>query len=383
MPNQPPPIPQVPGSRPAPPVPPAPAVGYAGPAMPPAATEPSGAAVVQLSFWQQPFVQDILPFIASLALHLGLLLLGLATVKVVQTVATVVQEQIIIPDSGIVEGAVEGGIPHPGLGGDPTRDAAQDRYKDVPPDRQGWAEKPGKNLEMTLMGGGSGDAEGQSIIGSGGALGGPGRGVGIGRGDGVGSGTGDGSGPLAPFGIPGGGGGIGPRSKVFGPPGGARRVAYVCDASGSMMSKFDDLRVEIHKAIDNLKPTQQFNVIFFQAEKAEAADPNNLLMANPDSKRRASEFLERVVASGQTNPIPALEIAFRQRPELIYLLTDGEFPDNDAVLRFIKERNADKRIKINTIAFVNRGEEYERILKNIAQENGGLFKYVGEEDLGH
>ena len=38
-------------------------------------------------------------------------------------------------------------------------------------------------------------------------------------------------------------------------------------------------------------------------------------------------------------------------------------------------------MKINTIAFINRGEGYEQVLQTIARENGGTFRYVSQDLL--
>jgi len=384
----PPPAPQAPAANPPQPLV-RPAAHNAPPPPRPAAEPHSGATIdeeggappVHLTFWQQPWVQDVLPFLTSLALHAGIILVVWMTATAVVKVVQVVKEQIIIPDATIVEGAEIGGIPHPGLGGDPTRDAAQDKIMDVPPDSQGWSEKPSINLTNTLMGGGGGDTPTDPTIGIGlGGSFGKGKGIGSGVGSGVGSGAGDGSGALAPFGVPGGGGGIGPKAPFMGMSGNARFVAYVCDASGSMMNRFDSLRVELRKAIDNLRVIQSFNVIFFQETSAAAVD-KNLVVANPENKRKAYDFLEKTAPHGSTDPIPALKIAFDSKPQLIYLLTDGDFPDNEAVLKYIRERDKDHSVKINTIAFVTRGEEYEKVLKTIATETGGLFKYVSDKEL--
>src|SRR5437867_4118677 len=145
----------------------------------------------QRSFWQQPFVQDVLPFLTSLVLHIGVIVFGLLMLKVGQAVVVALrQEQIIVPEAEMVVNGPEGGIPHPGLGGDPTRDAAQDKFPDVPKDSKGLAEKPGPTLQVSLIGGGGGEADGQTQI----ALGanatlGAGSGVGAGVGKGYGSGT--------------------------------------------------------------------------------------------------------------------------------------------------------------------------------------------------
>jgi len=88
------------------------------------------------------------------------------------------------------------------------------------------------------------------------------------------------------------------------------------------------------------------------------------------------------VARGSTDPIPGLELAFKQQPDLIYLLTDGDFPDNAAVLKFIREHNVGAhKAKINTIAFMDHGAAYEKVLQDIARENDGVFRYVSNEEL--
>src|SRR3712207_7538590 len=50
---------------------------------------------------------------------------------------------------------------------------------------------------------------------------------------GQGTGEGDGGGPVAPFGLPGGGGGLGPKSPFLGVSGNAMKVVYLCDSSRS------------------------------------------------------------------------------------------------------------------------------------------------------
>jgi len=371
-------------------------------APPKVAVAPGGAAVaaapenqfaLELSFWQTPFAQNVLPFITSLVLHISLILLAVLTVEVVRTVVVEARkEMIIVPEGEMVADGPEGGIPHPGLGGDPTRDAAQDKFPDVPKDSKGIAEKPGPNLIPSLMGGGGGgDADGSAIIGIGPGGLGSGGGIGTGKGAGIGSGDGDGSGVLAPFGIPGGGGGIGPKSNFIGLGGNARRIAYVCDASGSMLNMFDSLRVEMRKSIENLRPVQSFNIFFFQDEGVATPDKTGLMPATPDNKRKAYDFLDKFFPRGTTNPIPALELAFAQKPELIYLLTDGDFsgPGNQAVIDYCRNKTADGKTKINTIAFIQKESrdnpqdlEFVKALQMIAKNSGGRFRHVTEEDMG-
>lgn len=348
------------------------------------AVEMSPAIVVPLNFWQQSWVQNLLPLCTSLAVHIGIVVVALVFFKTVETVyKQVVQEQIIVPDATLVEGTEPGGIPNPGLGGDPNREAAQDKYPDASATSDGWADKPSKTLTDALMGGGSGDTQSSSAMIGLGAGAGAGTGTGFGEGSGLGSGTGDGSGKLAKFGVPGGGGGIGPKFMGTGGGGNVRNLAYVCDASGSMMNKMATLKNELKRSIDALRVTQSFSVIFFADEKPQALG-QQLIFASPENKRKAYDFLQNITTSGATDPIPGLELAFRQKPQLIFLLTDGDFPDNAAVLKKVSELNKGKQVRINTIAFVGSGDTdkaFIEVLSQIAKESGGVFRQVSENEV--
>ena len=339
----------------------------------------------RLSFWQQPWVQNVLPLVTSLTIHAAIIIVGvvLALGAKVYTTMKPLEEQIIVPDAAIVEEGPAGGVQNVGIGGDPTRPSAQDEYAEG---GEGWAPKPGdKDATAALMGGGDGDSS-DAVIGLSAAGGGFGQGAGVGSGagDSRGSGSGDGGGPLAPFGTPG-GGGIGTRSNFLGVRGNARTVVFVCDASGSMINTFGSLKAELVKAISRLKSVQGFNIVFFQDEKCTALD-QNLLFATPENKRRAFKWLDEQTTTGTTNPIPGIELAFKNKPQLIYLLTDADFPDNNAVREAVKRMNTTKQTRVNTIIFVGEGDDdvtstFVDLMKEVAKDNGGVYARVKESDL--
>lgn len=335
-----------------------------------------------LSFWQQEWVQNVLPFATSLLFHLGIVLVGYFGYKTVEAISKpAIEEQTVIADTGYTEGEV-GGIPNPGLGDDPSRPAAQDQVQDVQ-QSDAWATRPSETLSQSVMSGGAGaEASEMSVIGIGGSTG---AGKTAGTGSGEGSGTGEGGGPAAAFGVPGGGGGIGPKFMGQGTGARTRSMVFVCDASGSMINKIALLRKELQKTVDQLKAQQAFSIIFFADEKPQTLS-GALLMATPDNKRKAFDFLQEVSTSGSTDPIPGLKAAFAQSPQLIILLTDGDFPDNKAVLDAVKSLNVGKKTRVNTIAFVNKKEEDSqkeimKLLETIAKENGGVYRRIGDDEL--
>jgi hypothetical protein len=99
--------------------------GGANPPIPPEGENPDQA--VPLHFMQQPWVQDVLPFVTSLMLHALIVIFGILSYKAYQIVkAPPTEEQITIPDSQIVENQPPGGVPFQGLGENPFKQAQQD-----------------------------------------------------------------------------------------------------------------------------------------------------------------------------------------------------------------------------------------------------------------
>ena len=327
-------------------------------------------------FLEEPWVQGVLPFATSVVVHITVISIGVVLFFGAQYVQKrmVHQEEVIIPSASMVNDAAPGGVPNQGLENDPARQAMQDKFKDggTP---EGWADKKGSRLNLQSAAGGEGDPGDSTIgLGPGGGFskGKAGRGSGVGND--LGAGEGDG-GPLAIFGTAG-GGAVGLNGPVFRESGNAQKIA-----SGSMVHKFGSLRRELSGSIHQLKPVQSFSLIFFQEQTCTYMD-DNLVMATPDAKLRADKFLENVTPRALTNPIPALEMAFNQQPDLIYFLTDGDFPDNDAVLTRIHELNKSAHVKINTIAFVDdhdTDKAFIDLLKQIAKESGGVYNLAKED----
>lgn len=326
-----------------------------------------------------PWVEAAFPWAASFLLHLGFfLLLAFTLFAVNRATKEEAIEQIVIPTATVdPDAGTAGGIPNPGSGGDPTRDVAQDKMRDVVR-TDGWASHESKTSVSSVLAGDASDSVADAIYAGGGAtVGGQGKG---------GSGQGDG-GVVAPFGVPGGGtGGAGPKSNFYGTGGGATKIVYILDNSGSMIDVFDYLRKDVKKSVNNLFPIQQFGVIVFSEEAVVIA---NMTRATNESKRELGAKIDTVVAQGQNDYTlapykDAFVKAFAMKPQLIYFLTDGAF--DPKLLEELKALNKDKKVRINTIAFLSSAENAEFLtlyeqLAAMAKENGGKFRKVTEKDM--
>jgi len=204
--------------------------------------------------------------------------------------------------------------------------------------------------------------------------------IGIGPGGGFGAGTGSGSGGPGRRGLAGGG----PVGSLWGVGDGQRAesIVYVLDRSGSMSDTFSLLQRELMRALGTLEPDQMFNVIWFSEGKATELAPR-MLKANMANKREAFEAIKRIVPSGQTEPVDAIRRGLGYRPDVMFMLSDGDFgEENDKVIRLIKEKNRDKKTTVNTILFVyDTTGDGQRVLRTIAETNNGTFKHVTDEDV--
>ncbi|MGB2976598.1 MAG: VWA domain-containing protein, partial [Phycisphaerae bacterium] len=157
----------------------------------------------------------------------------------------------------------------------------------------------------------------------------------------------------------------------------AARIVYVVDRSGSMMDSLDFVKYELKRSICALAEEQLFDVIFYSSGPPVEMPPRRFADATERNKQLAVEFIDSVFAQGETDPSGALERAFALQPDAIYLLTDGEF--DSAIVGLVKRLNADGQVKVHTICFLY--DLGEKLLKEIAAQNGGQYKFVSEKDL--
>jgi hypothetical protein len=173
----------------------------------------------------------------------------------------------------------------------------------------------------------------------------------------------------------GGGGSGGGSFRIFGHRGVAKWLCVVADRSGSMEGeKLEYVKREILETLTRLKPTQRFQLVFYNHEALPYPKSGWL---RPDEEQEAlRRWLDKVDASGQTEPTTAFEAAFRlrPRPDVIVFLTDGLFEEHvvDDVARL--NAQGEKRTKIYTVSFID--QSAEPMLREIAKESGGKYRHV-------
>jgi len=178
-----------------------------------------------------------------------------------------------------------------------------------------------------------------------------------------------------------------PDVRFFGLRQPGRHVVYLVDRSGSMLDTFDVVRHELLRSLQRLKASQTFHVVFFSTGGPLENPPKRLVRAEVDAQRGVAKFLRTVKPEGLTDPLPAIRRAFevlRNAPRpggrVVFLVTDGVFADNDKVIAAIAAANKDGAVRVHTVLVKYRSPATEKVLRKIADDNGGLFKFVEMPD---
>jgi hypothetical protein len=210
---------------------------------------------------------------------------------------------------------------------------------------------------------------------------GSGGGTGGGRGRGNGPGIGNGTGP-------------GSATSMFGLRDEGSRIVYVFDRSESMNSVFtltdgdDSISVtslqaakdELTKSINGLSDGGEFQMIFYNDAPMPFLDHYNkdgLSRADAKTKDLATQFIYRLVAERNTNHVDAVLMALELKPDVIYLLTDGEAKDDptSSDLRRIGKLARRSNTRINVIHFCYE-ERPNSSLVALAKRTQGQFKSI-------
>jgi uncharacterized protein YegL len=192
------------------------------------------------------------------------------------------------------------------------------------------------------------------------------------------------------------------------------KLLFLIDCSGSMLEKIrlggtggDESKIDIakrmlKKAVMQLTPTTQFNVITFNTDARQMNE--KMIVATPENKAQMCGRIDELGARGGTYTYGALKLAFgitdaaatpsAPPVDTIFLLSDGaptEATFEDAVeakpmepakiLDSVKSWNPFRAVRIYTIAIDPRiekyGQNFVRFMRELASQNGGTYTEIG------
>ena len=173
--------------------------------------------------------------------------------------------------------------------------------------------------------------------------------------------------------------------SVFGVKAEGSKFVYVLDRSGSTEGKLlAAAKAEILASIEKIDEVHQFQLVVYN-ERPRAfnpAGPNGQLAFGNDANRAAVKtFLDSFEADGGTDHAAALSMAIRMRPDVIFLLTDGDKPllNTEELARIDR---IGPGIMIHTIQFGDGPHsEPNGWMAKLAKQSGGEYRYVDTAKL--
>ncbi len=104
---------------------------------------------------------------------------------------------------------------------------------------------------------------------------------------------------------------------------------YVVDCSGSMIDddRLPRATIELRRSVFALQEPQRFEVIFYNDESIPMPGGPMPRTADLQAKNQLLPWLRLIEPDGGTDPRPAMKQALSLRPDAVFLLSDGAFPD--------------------------------------------------------
>jgi VWA domain-containing protein len=159
------------------------------------------------------------------------------------------------------------------------------------------------------------------------------------------------------------------------------KFVYVIDCSGSMFSyrAIEAAKNELLSSLGSLKRSQQFQIVFYNLDqrwlKAPGKTDFQYFPASTSNRRLAAQFIAEVQPDGGTLHLPALKLALRLHPDVIYFLTDaGEPAMKPEEMEQIRQANAGLS-RIHCIQFGMNDNAAADFLRKLAADNNGDFAY--------
>jgi hypothetical protein len=145
---------------------------------------------------------------------------------------------------------------------------------------------------------------------------------------------------------------------------------YVVDCSGSMIDddRFPRATIELRRSVMALREPQRFEVIFYNTESIPMPGGPIARTADFHTKQQLQSWLRLIEPDSGTDPRLAMKQAISLRPDAVFLLSDGAFPDG--TVEEVSKLNT-RKVPIHCVDLAGGlGGDH---LKRIAQASGGTY----------
>ena len=159
------------------------------------------------------------------------------------------------------------------------------------------------------------------------------------------------------------------QASFFGLRARGQTFVYVVDCSGSMDEdgRLHRAKAELMRSVAKMAYPQRFQVIFYN-DRPMPMPGDAAVSADLFHKDQLDRWLSVIPAQGETDPRAAMQLAFALKPDAIFLLSDGEYPEG--VAEHLAAKNP-RKVPIHCIDLSGgaAGDDLERI----ARDSGGQY----------
>jgi len=181
------------------------------------------------------------------------------------------------------------------------------------------------------------------------------------------------------------------KVQFAGVEGGGNHFIYLVDSSKSMRN-FNEARNELLRSVEALQAHQRFYVVFYDQSPdymrltASNVDEPTSALATAANKQALRRWAMTIQQQPGKSPTEVLPFAFKLRPDVIFLLSDGEFAAQTEEV--IRQHNRQSNLFgeegpisiIHTIRYPGYSaagaRNAEEQMKRIAAENGGQYRNI-------
>ena len=168
--------------------------------------------------------------------------------------------------------------------------------------------------------------------------------------------------------------------SFYGVTGVGSRFVFALDRSTSMTGgPIRSAKAELLQSLQAIEETHRFHILFFNTRVKPldlSGGKNRLAYGTDENKRRAARFVGSITAQGGTERKLALDTALRQRPDVIFFLTDDDSPMTPGEMAEVLA-DAIGAVTIHAVEF-GKGPDHGRrnFLVELAERTGGSRCYV-------
>lgn len=178
------------------------------------------------------------------------------------------------------------------------------------------------------------------------------------------------------------------QTSLFGANDAGKTFVYIIDRSASMEDHgaFREAKAELMTSLSRLTEVQQFQVIFYNDQPISWTPRNGrfrMFFGTDTQRLEVSELVGAISPDGGTDHMPALQLALKFDPDVIFLLTDGASKElNAAELKQITRLNR-RGTHIHCIEFGTSPppKSVPNFLMKLASQNQGTHSFHNVKSL--